>query len=476
MSEITVIPTLQDLSIGAVFGVDNKESINHLKQLTTKEMLEAAVLIKLKEVNLAKYESPLDLEIDDRHLFSSDDRNKFSTCDYNKLENGNELRSLSKYSSSINNVTKHHHFFSDVLDTDNSGHYNHPMYKVIYDKESTDIIKNYYEKRDEILSLLDTPILPGITETLPSPYRETSLPYRDPLYFKYNLHPKNYISIGRVLRFIKSNTSSVIKKLEKSISILEESRYQLNSKAYIVAKASSLQLKHSLSLLVESLSKREELCDEYIVDFFCSLQEKEMSIIRSLEIIILMRKVDRNFKELKERIVPFMKSINFMTLEDRIKSLKNRISDYLTPGIERDEIYSLASSLSVTSSSLKRKYHGMIIRKKSKIRHLLKKINLANEYKSGENFLDPGFIESMNSLIKKISLSREPKSAARDKELFDPDLVNRANYLLEKINLSKDRMSEENFLEPVFIESVLLAVRSISITVLEMEMTISTLP
>ncbi|CUT17108.1 putative coiled coil protein [Candidatus Ichthyocystis hellenicum] len=458
MDKILLPPTLQDLSIKTIFGAENKAALDQIKQLSMKEIIGAAVLIKIKEVNLVKYESVLDLEIDDR---SADYRNKLSYHDCNV----DELCYLSEWNSSVNDVIKLHHLFSEYSATEHSHIYNNPMYDVIYNKNSTNIIKNYHEKRDEILSLPD---MPSSVATINDSIRDED--YHDPLYFKQGTYPKNNNSISNTLIFINNNISSATKALEKSMSILEEKFFQSNKQAYILAKTSSMELNHYLLVLKESLIKRDDLCDEYI-NFFCSIKEKEMSIIRSLEIIMLMRKVDSKFRGLKN-ISYIMKSINFMTMEDRIESLKSRISS--NSKTEHDKIRLLTSSLSLTSYLLKRKYHNLITRKKARIKNLLEKINLSEEYKSDENFLAPTFIESMNMLLKKISLSREPKSDKRDKELLNHDL-DKASYILKKISPDNEDRTDQNLIEPVFIENILESVKKMRTEIKEMEMTLSTL-
>ncbi|WP_092483711.1 hypothetical protein [Candidatus Ichthyocystis hellenicum] len=460
----TNVPTLQELSIGAIFGVDSKESVDQLKQLTIREIMGTAVLIKLKEVNLAKYESPLALEVDDRCLFSPDDRDKFSNQDYSRLMREEELCALSEWNDRISDTIKHHRFFSKKLPKDQTPWKKNPMYQVVYDKNCADVIKSYQDRRNEILSLPDMP-----NSGLTSSKEEILSCYHDPLYFSFQIIPRSASSFTNLIQTIDRATSSSISELDKSMSFLEENRCRLNSRVHIVAKASSMQLKHSLSLLKESLLKRKTLlktCNEN--QGYSSGKIREMSIIGSLDVIISVRKVDKDFNELKEKIIPVMKSINFMSLEDRIESLNTKISNALA-STKHDNLDQLLSSLSVTSSSLKRKYHSMIERRRLRIGYLLEKINLGSEYKADEKFLEPIFVESMNNLIKKISLSRESESSERDKKLFDPALIESSNYLLKKINPGNMCSSGEKFLEPVFIESILLSVKKMILEIAEME-------
>ncbi|WP_092483713.1 hypothetical protein [Candidatus Ichthyocystis hellenicum] len=468
------MPTLQELSIGTIFGVDHRKAIKKIKKLTMKEIMTAAALIKLKEVNLAKYESPLNLEIDDRHLFSSHDRDRFSHRDYKMLANpdAEDLCSLSKWNDHIDEAIKQHDYFLKSLPKNDKLWEKNPMHRAIYNKNSTDIVKNYREIRNEILSLPDM-----LNSELPTTSTEEILSryYHDPLCVAYNsLSKRNIPLIGNALETVDTITSLLNHTLSKLMCFLRENRYNFNSKVYILVKASSLQLKLSVSSLKASLSKRRNLRRTLLENgSYYSDEGRERSIMGSLDVIIHMRKVSIDFSELKEKIMPVMKSINFISLKDRIKLLEVRISN--APKTDHDNLSQLTSSLNVTSSSLKGKYRSMIARRKLRIEYLLEKINLGAEYKSDGGFIDPVFIENMNRLIKQISLSREPKSRERDKELFDPDLVKGANYLREKIIPSNNHGSDEEIPQPIFIESILSSVRKMNIEISEMERVMSTL-
>ncbi|WP_092483705.1 hypothetical protein [Candidatus Ichthyocystis hellenicum] len=383
MSEILPFPTLQELSIGTIFGVHNREALSQIKQLSTKTIIETAVLIKLKEVNLTKHESALDLEIDDRRLFSSNDRDRLHDYAHgsDRTDIYDKLHALSEWNDSINETIKQYNFLSKRLPKENAPWNNNPMYQVIHDRECTDIVKNYQRKRREILSLPDMP-----HSLLPTLSREEVLShYHDPLYFIFHIVPKNSSSLIKIINGAETITLLLISTLKRSLSILEKNRHLLDKKAYIPAKASSIQLNYSLSSLAESLSKMTNVCKTCNNNQNHSPNKiKEMSIQRSLNVIIKMREVDRDFKALKENIIPIMKGVNFVKLEDRIELLKSIPLNSSTSRI-----------IKVTKSSLKSKYHSMIIRKKLRRKQLLKKINLSNDCGSGKNFLEPIFIESV---------------------------------------------------------------------------------
>ncbi|WP_139057207.1 hypothetical protein [Candidatus Ichthyocystis hellenicum] len=467
----TIAPrTLLELSAGAIFGLSCEESMSQLNQLSMEEIIKASILVKNKQLNLSRYESILDLESDDSYQFSYDDSNRITCDDCYNLSNYREINALKECCSSINGVINDHQdWLFEKLPIDTCWNTN-PVYQVIYNEDSTDIIKNYHEKRDEILSIPYLPH-PGVDSIA-----EKILHYHDPVCFlnKGALSIQNNLSFEWIIILTESATLLLFNDICASISILEKNRHLLRKTLYAIIMASVLQIKNSISSLLESFPKR------YLYNH---IEEREMSFMASLNIVICFRNFCNDMKTLKKRIMtPITECSNFISLEDRIEvfkrrviaSINNRYRDHLL----HQYLKSNLSSLVVTSSYLKRKLKNMIIRRKLRIKCLLEKINLGSEYKSGKNFLDPVFIESMNRLIEKINLSKEPESEERDKNLLNPDLIEKSNYLLEKINRSNEYRSNENFLgfQMVFIEGILVSVIEMRTEISEIENTLEGLP
>ncbi|WP_092483695.1 hypothetical protein [Candidatus Ichthyocystis hellenicum] len=170
--------TLLELSSGAIFGFSCEESIG---QISTKDIIKASVLVEHKQLNLSKYESILDLEHDDNHQFSYSDWNKITCSDCNNLSYYDDLYAIEKFSKGTDTIIRRNHSYGDFLcylPTDNAHWSSHPLYQVIYNKDSQDIIKNYYENRNRILSL---PILSS--QIAKAPITERVFYYLDPLFF-----------------------------------------------------------------------------------------------------------------------------------------------------------------------------------------------------------------------------------------------------------------------------------------------------
>ncbi|WP_092483687.1 hypothetical protein [Candidatus Ichthyocystis hellenicum] len=448
-------PTLLELSAGAVLGISglelsNGEYVDYIGHLTTNEVIATSALFERKQLNLSRYESILDLESDDGYRFFYDDLNEITRDDCKRLSNYSEIHALKKCRSSINVMANELHCLFLVnlpVDDARSNRKDHPLYKVIYDKDSTDIAKNYRKRRCEILSI---PCC------------------RDPLCFldKYYLH-----LYGCTRSMVKCSLKNKVRTLRGcfkfQIDALKKYSTRLQRALCALIMSLASQVENSLTLLYESLSKNNTHLGREI----SIVESREIPIVESLNIIILFKKLCRGVELLKERVAPIMEYSNFIPLEDRIEILKRRviISASIGKPLNRSYVNSNISALNATSSYLKRKLLVLTEKRKLRIKHLLEKINLGNEYKSEENFFEPAFIDRIDSLLEKIRLDREPESKERCKKLLDPALVEGANYLLEKINTRDKYKLDENFTEPVFIESIVKLVKKMRTEISEME-------
>ncbi|WP_092483703.1 hypothetical protein [Candidatus Ichthyocystis hellenicum] len=452
--------TLLELSSEAVFGFGCGESIEQFSQLPAKDVIKASILVKHKQLNLSKYESVLDLEGDDSYQFFYSYCNKISCSDCNSLSYYDGLCAIKKCLRRMNTIIDNHNMFLRELPVDSTSWMSHPVYRVIYSKDSKDIVRKYYEERDKILSL---PL-----QTRKKPATEGISYYRDPLFFlsKVYLCHENNISLLTAKRSLQITFGFLSSDINSLISTLKENCHLLERAPYAITMASTLQVRNSASLLLESLSKKNEGPDK-----------REKSIMESLDVIVCLRDLCRDIKAMEERIAPIMQYNNFIALEDRVEILRK-----ITPASDTGHCSTDSSFLDSTpalkaiSSHLKMKLPGIVTKRKLRIKHLLEKINLGNECKLDGNFLEQIFMESINSLLEKINLSKEPKSEERDEKLLNPDLIEKSNYLLEKIDPSNKCGSDGNFSGSFFMEAVLLSVKEMVTEIAEIEKTLEGLP
>ncbi|WP_092483691.1 hypothetical protein [Candidatus Ichthyocystis hellenicum] len=456
MNTISTIapPPLIELSSRAIWSLSCKQSISQLRQLSTEEIIRSSALIRRKQLNLSRYASYLHLESDDGCRFFYEDWNKITIGECRNSSNYKELRAVKECSNSINVIINSFRgIFLDDLPANDPYWKNHPVYQVIYNENSTDIIKNYRERRNEILSLPD---FPGSVENKSCTTERISY-YYDPLFFlkKTCLHNKDDFSPSRIRCLLKN---TIVLTLEPCFTrrfyTLKKNACLLRRPLSTLVMALTLQIEDSISLLEKSLSKKDYT------------RGREISIMESLNAIIIFKKLCVNIKELRS-ITPIMELSNFVPLEDRVEIFKKRVlvSNPCSNSVNRLYLHSSLILLEKTRYYLK----SIVTRKKVRIKYLLEKINLGNEYKMDENFFEPVFMESAENLLKKIKLSREPESEERDEKLLNPALIDSANYLLEKINPGEESRSNENSIESVFIESIIESVIKIRLEVSGME-------
>lgn len=408
--------TLLELSIKNIFGVSCEESISRLRQLSTKEIIEAAVLVRTPKMILTKYESVLNFESNNMHQFFYEDFGKLSESDYKRLINYDELRALSECSRIIGKfIDKHGDNFSKNLPIDDEHWKSHPMCQVIYNKEGTDVSKSYYEKfcerRCEILSL------PELTSkrckhsktkrsASPEPSMKKFSCYYDPMRFlskNYLDHERDY-PFGIILAETQTRAAILMESLDDTMSILKRNSRYLQKPFHTIVMASSLQLRHSIMSLKKSLSERSRtyrMIGKFAGFFYKELgsKERELQLVESLAVVACVRAIDSNVRAIKEKIIPLLERSNFVQLEDLVEMFRNKIS---TGKIRRDEVNSLKLSLEKTSHFLGKKCRAIMAIKRSRIEQLLKKIDLKDQHSSNKVFLEPVFINGINESVEKM--------------------------------------------------------------------------
>ncbi|WP_092483699.1 hypothetical protein [Candidatus Ichthyocystis hellenicum] len=478
-SPLTLLELSSRAASEAIFSFNCKEAISQLSQLSAKEIISASVLVERKQLNLSRYESILDPESDNGYRLPPSCCSEISYYDCTDLAYYEDLCALKKCGDSIETIINSYHaMFLKHLPTDDVHWRSHPVYQVIYNEDSTDIIKNYYEKRDRILSL---PALPSPAAEIP--ITEKVLFYRDPMFFLSEIYlcPEYDLSLSMVKKSLKDKLMFLNLHINDSISALKDNCNMLERVPYAMAMASILQIKHSALLLEKLISKKDygtEKRETSLVESLINIvswwrtpknhhdtEEREASLMESLDIVICFKNLCGDVQALGEHIAPTMQYRNRISLEDRIVILMGKA---MTPEKNSFDPESALLSLKMTDCYLKIKLADIVPKRQLRIKHLLEKINLGNEYKSNENFFEPIFIESAENFLEKMRLSREKKSKKRDEKLAST-AFEKANYILEKINQGGKDGSNEEFIELVFIESIIESAMRIRTEISEME-------
>ncbi|WP_139057315.1 hypothetical protein [Candidatus Ichthyocystis hellenicum] len=355
--------TLFELSVKSIFGVDSKGSINHLMQLSYKETLEAAILVNRKVVSFSKYES-ISESVSGSEMFP-DSWVKFCKENYYLSSNPEELKILLDLSKRINEIVAGtSDMFSKVLPSNvyDVCWSSHPIYKVIYNKSSANIIKNYHEIKNQILSLPEPQCVVKNLSVLPSP--EEIAYYYDPLCFfpigtvEYGSSATAFscskdVSIPRSLKFINYSALAPIHDLRKNRRVIRKILYRL-------AMASLLQINSSISSVARSFSHRNNL--EVI-----GVTEREKLVISSLDIITSLRNFIKDVNTLERTIFSAIKVCNFVPLEE-VKKMFERRNPYLF----RNDIMQVASFLKI-------KYCNILIKKKLRFDELMKQLKKSHK-------------------------------------------------------------------------------------------------
>ncbi|WP_092486082.1 hypothetical protein [Candidatus Ichthyocystis hellenicum] len=399
----------------SIFGVDCKKSIKKIEsliQLSPREYIEFAILVNNKKVitHRTKYETILDRHYSTKNIKFSENCDKLSIYNdyslYSPLCNSAEFEKLSKWKKYVDviiNMYDTQCLVSRNVHKKNSHWKMHPMYQVIYDKNNRDIIKNYYDKRDEILSL---PELPASYEE-----REKILYYYDPLQFIDIRGFSNAKCSTDLLSYeLMVRASRNVHELDKSMHILEKSNHLIRKNLYNSIMSLCLHAK-SMASSLETSARNKRTNRDHPVNI-----EKEYSIIKSLNILVCFRDFMESLFYIKE-IINIMEFCNFVPLEDIIKVFEYIILINNTTA-DKDNKSEYEREIASIHAFLREKYPSIITRRKFKIDTLLKKINLSNdeiEYlitKIDKDYPMPIFVRSVIESVKKI------KSEIKEMEVF----------------------------------------------------------
>ncbi|WP_139057314.1 hypothetical protein [Candidatus Ichthyocystis hellenicum] len=396
---------LEELSIGSLFGVNCKESIEHLMQINYKEAIEFALLIKRKNVHYNKYESVFDENVD---LFHGSYSN-FCCENYNLFRNSEELMILGLLRIGISKViTETDNLLSGNLKENKEDGYwiNHPVYSVVHTANIDDIAKNYYKKRSEILSLPE----PSSPEVLAS--KKDKPYYQDPLCFFPSMN--NYTCN---INIIHSSVRTINSEIDLSMSTLKRSHQKMRKQLYNLSMALLFQIKSTVSLLTASLLDRDTI-----------ITSKEEQVLKSLKVVICLRNYADSINSLKGTILPIIQACNFTHLEDVLEVLKVKISrSSINTGrvvnhkLKKNMKLLYKAEISRINCFLSKKYRVIIARKRRELAQM-KKIDQYeyNEVKSksvstGNNSVKKleSEIAEMATFLGKISEEKEKAKKPR---------------------------------------------------------------
>lgn len=431
---------LVHLSTAAVYGISFKESIRYLAQLSPKEAIETAIAINNKMgTYCSKYESYLGGDVGIRCSLNYDD---LCFNSHDKLNNSEEISVVIGLRAGISKIIDEvsgwglRYSFS-IEDSSVCGI--HPIYQVVHSKNTEDVISSYYERRDEILALPDPSLLEMKYPNSLSPERIAH--YRDPLYFlssKYalcNLGIDPYFSIQEFILYPMCYTTVVLGvSINKLICYLNNSVKKISGKLYNLIMALLLQIRYYNASLIYLIFVRGKL-EETIAPV---VHEREVLIIKSLNIIILLRNYIKYVSTIREIFMPFLEFHNFVRLEDVMKIIESRILDsHLS---DYRSTYEL--EIRNISSFLRNRYDGIIINKRMRIKSLLGRINLNDENTLNSICLFLGINIIDHTLSKEViieKLSIETSLDAETKSTKGEDKLVFVNPAIESVkDLMKD--------------------------------------
>ncbi|WP_141663209.1 MULTISPECIES: hypothetical protein [Candidatus Ichthyocystis] len=367
--------TLLELSMKSVFGIKCKESIDILMQLSRNEIIDAAILVKRGKMSFSMYDNICDDVPEDYDAVYPfpDDWVDFCKDNCSLSNNPIELGTLLGFMSKINFIDS---CVNSILGKDRS-----KVLSVIAEDKVTEVPSSMIFMFYIINSLLDD------LKTLR--FRRMGLFRELPLQLRNSVSP---ISLIKVLR------RNILGKYDKLL--------------WYLTAAASLQLKHSFSLLGSSVD-----CD-FLCAYFMSGGAREVDrmdgIVADLSIpedIVNDTEDERSFRSratsclnefisdvevLGGTILPVIHVCNFLPLEDMMEMFKRKGSLLCKKQI--DSVCSL----------LRRKYLGIIRRKKLRVGVLIEKIKQSKEVSMDENNLSPVSLSVMNKSV--IRLRNEVRS------------------------------------------------------------------
>ncbi|WP_092343262.1 hypothetical protein [Candidatus Ichthyocystis sparus] len=328
--------SLAQLAMGAILRVSNSQSMSHISQVSTHEMVDPARIVEKKKQSphrglfASKYEFSLEMIPEGKTDIEGKACNinvcdKIYCDDYKPLCFSEGLIELETCRSAIEEVlSTAKSQLSKYLPSNRNENYwgVHPIYQLVNNKYGSDIIRNYQELEKRILSLPEEPPPCSPTsEQKADDYPDSILHYRDPLCFLNTdcLWSKrsgsHYVLIGSLSIY----TSLIRENLDKSLLILENST-EIPKNICSLAVASLLQVKHTICELGALLSIRSSRRSNSIAN-----TPKTDLITESLLIITLARKVHAEISNLSVTALALIDHANFLSLEDLIKIFEGKI-------------------------------------------------------------------------------------------------------------------------------------------------------
>ncbi|CUT18162.1 MULTISPECIES: hypothetical protein [Candidatus Ichthyocystis] len=385
--------SLVELSMKAVLGVDCEGSIDNLMQLSPREAIEAAIIVsnRMAANYRTKYESVIESFNNRReHIEFFENSSEFSLYNdyslYSPSCNFMEFEALNRWKESVKILINVHDRYSVISQKVHERDHNeriNPIYKLIYSDDISDLIGDYYNRKDRNFFLPDL-----------IPYDiEIDKTYLDPLQF-FDLFSSGHIysfNASSLLTEIVSASLKVIKNLNESMDILEKSCHCIRKKLYCLIVSSCSQAKHAASLL-ETAAENRSNYDKHKMSF-----EKENL---SLDVLTCFRNFMESVFNIKE-IINIMEFFNFVPLEDVSRVLKRNFST------ANDVVYKISRSefrmeVNVISSFLIKKYESLISKKKLRMKKLLRKINPNNKVGLHSSSFQPVFVKCINQSVEKI--------------------------------------------------------------------------
>ncbi|CUT18163.1 MULTISPECIES: hypothetical protein [Candidatus Ichthyocystis] len=377
--------TLLELSMKSVFGVDCKESLGHLMQLSHTEAFEFATLMRREGVSFSKYEPILESS-SGREMFP-ERWDKF--CDDHRwlLGNPNDLRLISSFTVVMEKVIGIvGRMFPEKFDLDTIDclwKYN-LIYQIVNNKIGSDIVKAYYATEGTVLALMepsnaaDGLILPSLNSSA------DVFCYYDPMCF-FPVH--NHINGGRCSSALEIYKSIFSMLFDVSVVVydLSESKDNISKILYHVLMAALLQIEKTL---LKADEVRYELVGRRGVGI-----ERRLSIIESLNLITCLRSIKKDVCKVERTILLAIKNCNFVPLEDMMSMFKS-IS-------EREE--EIKCELVVVSAFLKTKYPQLIEKRRVMVRSMLDKVRRSEVSDSGCMCLTHEHIDNIYKSVEKLN-------------------------------------------------------------------------
>ncbi|WP_092486076.1 hypothetical protein [Candidatus Ichthyocystis hellenicum] len=333
--------TLMELSIQSIFGVNCKESISKLEQLSAVEIFDAAKLVKRKRVIFSMYEPVYDPvhKVVDNNVSFPNNWVKFCQDNCKLSSTPAELSALLYLMDKFDLVT----YCCKVL-----------------------LVKD----RSKVLSIANGDSIPKSMDVI-------IFTIRNLLNLSKKLNVKMTLSALSFLQ-LKHSSSPPLREIFGSHILV---RYDKILSCF--AMAALFQLKYSFSILGKALGIN-------ILKRSC----RTRNIVKSVDLLMVRSSLInllRDVSDLEKTILPVIHVCNFISLEEMVKMFK--MKDSLLCKAEINMAYII----------LRRKYSALIASKKLMIINILEKIKQRNEAKSSDKvILLSSYMYNLSSSMQKL--------------------------------------------------------------------------